>query len=430
VGILIAAAFGFGSAGSTTSGVEKIEHVVIVMQENRSFDHYFGMYPGADGIPTDANGNPTVCNPDPRTDECVKPYHDSSARNQGGPHDHEAHVISVDGGLMDGFIRAAEDKHQCRHGKCTPPDVMGYHDRREIPNYWAYADHFVLQDHMFEPVSSWTLPAHLFLVSGWSAHCTQHDPFSCRSSLSPPPPDLGGIYAWTDITWLLDRAGVSWGYYIVEGTEPDCPTGDQFCRKRIQRAKTPSHFNPLPAFDTVKENGSLGKVQTNQHFLEAAAAGTLPAVSWVIPSDPVSDHPPARLGDSQAYVTRMINAVMSGPSWNTSAIFLVWDDWGGFYDHVPPPTVDGLGYGIRVPGLVISPYAKAGYIDHQTLSFDAYLKFIEDRFLAGQRLDPANDGRPDPRPTVREDVPLLGDLRKTFDFDQAPRPPLILPLRP
>jgi phospholipase C len=121
---------------------------------------------------------------------------------------------------------------------------------------------------------------------------------------------------------------------------------------------------------------------------------------------------------------------MRSPNWNSTAIFLAWDDWGGFYDHVPPPVVDGAGYGIRVPALVISPYAKHGYIDHQTLSFDAYLKFIEDVFLGGRRLDPKTDGRPDPRPTVRENAHILGDLRKDFDFKQKPRPPLILRPRP
>src|SRR5438128_1067695 len=122
--------------------------------------------------------------------------------------------------------------------------------------------------------------------------------------------------------------------------------------------------------------------------------------------------------------------IMKGPEWKSTAIFLAWDDWGGFYDHVVPPTIDGLGYGLRVPGLVISPYAKAGYIDHQTLSFDAYLKFIEDDFLGGQRLDPATDGRPDPRPSVREAAPILGDLAADFDFTQPPRPPLLLAVHP
>jgi phospholipase C len=131
-----------------------------------------------------------------------------------------------------------------------------------------------------------------------------------------------------------------------------------------------------------------------------------------------------------AYVTNVINAAMLSPDWNSTAIFLAWDDWGGFYDHVRPPKVDGAGYGLRVPGLVISPYARHGYIDHQVLSFDAYLKFIEDDFLHSQRLNPVTDGRPDSRPTVRENVDILGNLIHDFNFNQHPRPPLILNPRP
>jgi len=153
-------------------------------------------------------------------------------------------------------------------------------------------------------------------------------------------------------------------------------------------------------------------------------------VSWVVPSGDVSEHPDAPISYGQSYVTSLINAVMRSPDWRSSAIFLSWDDWGGFYDHVAPPVVDENGYGLRVPGIVISPYAKAGYIDHQTLSFDAYDKFIEDDFLQGQRLDPKTDGRSDPRPDVRENERILGNLLSDFDFNQAPRPPVLLPVHP
>jgi len=153
-------------------------------------------------------------------------------------------------------------------------------------------------------------------------------------------------------------------------------------------------------------------------------------VSWIDPNGKVSEHPPALVSAGQTYVTGLINAIMRSPDWSSTAIFLSWDDWGGFYDHVLPPVVDQNGYGLRVPGIVISPYARSGYIDHQVLSHDAYNKFIEDDFLGGQRLNPATDGRPDPRPGVREANPLLGDLTADFNFNQQPTPPMILPVHP
>jgi phospholipase C len=167
-----------------------------------------------------------------------------------------------------------------------------------------------------------------------------------------------------------------------------------------------------------------------QNFYTEAKNGTLPAVSWVDPSGEVSEHPPNLTSLGQTYVTSLINAVSSGPDWNSTAIFLNWDDWGGFYDQVVPPSVDVNGFGLRVPGIVISPYAKKGIVDHQSASFDGINRFIEDVFVGGQRIDPATDGRPDPRPDVRESLAASGDLALDFNFNQAPRPPLILPTHP
>src|SRR5256712_1042168 len=211
------------TAAPALNGIHKIQHVVIIMQENRSFDGSSGTSPGADGIPMQ-NGVPTVCVPDPKSGTCVKPYHDPKDRNAGGPHAAKNATADIDGGKMDGFVREA---HAARRHCANPDlpactndggtDVMGYHDAREIPNYWTYAQQFVLQDRMFEPNASWSLPEHLFMVSGWSAKCSKPgDPTSCVSALQVPdlPPDFVGKrgangtaprpdYAWTDLTYLL-----------------------------------------------------------------------------------------------------------------------------------------------------------------------------------------------------------------------------------
>jgi phospholipase C len=504
---------------SRSDGIHKIRHVVIIMQENRSFDSFFGTYPGADGIPA-RNGHVTVCVPDPRTGGCDRPYHDASLVNGGGGHSHLDSRRDIDGGKMDGFVRSAElaNNRGCSAtypppGVCLPSgpaDVMGYHDAREIPNYWTYAENFVLQDHMFEPVSTWSLPAHLYLVSEWSATCKNARPSSCTSFMGgqsgPPRQNHSGrhghehghplsaafwgcvrahgvnprhlkrprgitprqqkaiatclailtpaqrhrllyhgaagggegqrlgIYSWTDLTYLLHKHHVSWAYYVQKGVQPDCDRNPDEtaagCAPVRQGASTPSIWSPLPAFTDVKSDHQVHHVKNLSAFYRAAGHGRLPAVSWIAPTQANSDHPPANIATGQAYVTDLINTIMRSPDWNSTAIFLAWDDWGGFYDHVVPPRVDRQGYGLRVPALVISPYARKGYIDHQVLSFDAYNKFIEDDFLGGARLNPATDGRPDPRPDVRENAPILGDLVQDFNFSQRPRRPELLPLHP
>ena len=442
------------------------------MQENRSFDSYFGTYPGADGIPGLAGNPGTVpCVPDPQTNSCQRPYHDTSDINSGGPHMQVDAVADVNGGRMNGFIRSVESGHidtdrlgchvpittvaQLKHVLAGPPclDVMGYHNAHELPDYWAYAHHFVLQDHMFEPALTWSLPSHLYMLSAWSATCMNPlQPLSCSTDLANPDSDgmspssnpgaalLGLLtvsdkddttrapdYGWTDITYLLHRHHVRWRYYLTQGTEPDCANGAMTCTPVPQKVETPQIWNPLPDFVDVHQDHQLRNIVGLGQFFKDAYHGRLPAVSWVIPSGDNSEHPPARISTGQDHVVRVINAIMSGRDWKSTAIFLAWDDWGGFYDHVKPPAVDGQGYGMRVPGLVISPYARRGYIDHQTLSFDAYLKFIEDDFLGGQRLNPKNDGRPDSRPDVRENSRRLGNLVNDFNFNQKPRAPMLLP---
>jgi phospholipase C len=430
-------------------GIHKIQHVVMIMQENRSFDSYFGTYPGVNGIPGG------VCLPDPQFGGCRAPFYNSSEKNFGGPHGAQAVVEDVDGGKMDGFVKVAETRAKCEASEpyCSPcsqseleknarcDDVMGYHDARQVPNYWKYAEKFVLQDNMYESVASWSLPEHLYLVSGWSAVCPHGDvnPMDCANSIEPESPahsEYGPVipgkttYSWTDLPYLLDKHSVSWRYFIFEGDEPDCESDEAVeCVHKKQSPLTPGIWNPLPDFTDVKEDGQLGNIQSLENFytdVEEKSSCGLPNVSWVVPNQKVSEHPRSLISSGQTYVTTLINSIMRSPCWGSTAILLSWDDWGGFYDNAVPPDADQNGYGIRVPGLVISPYAKAGYIDKQQLSHDAYLKFIEDDFVDGQRLNPATDGRPDERPDAREEASGLGNLSEDFDFNQTPRAPLLL----
>ncbi|MCL4562580.1 MAG: alkaline phosphatase family protein [Chloroflexi bacterium] len=389
-------------------GLEKIQHFVFIMQENRSFDSYFGTYPGADGIP------PDICLADPYGGSCIAPYHDTSLINRGGPHGWTNAWADINNGKMDGFLewsykaRSASGAAPCRAPfvNCLPGhdprDVMGYHDYHEIPNYWNYARLYVLQDRLFESVASYTLPAHLYMLaaqSGGYVGYRQRIPTS---------------FTFPEITELLTSGEIDWKYYVTSGTAPDEDNGEVVgaVGKQQQHPYLFSLWNPLPKFPKVMNDPLQHSrmVDTAQFYVDARS-GTLPQVSWVIPSTEVSEHPPVNIQTGMAYVTGLVNAVMESPNWNSTAIFIAWDDWGGFYDHVTPPKVDEYGYGIRVPGLVISPYARQGLIDHTTYSFESWLRLVEERFSVKSMT--ARDAN-------------ANDMRAAFDFTQKPRPPVLL----
>jgi phospholipase C len=436
-----------------------IRHVVVIMQENRSFDQYFGTFPGADGIPAN------TCVPfdpnslRPRID-CIKPFHDPHDVNAGGPHKAPNAQFDLDDGIssdrMDGFVYEQAHGKTCADAQEGCPafrdavvrhDTVGYHTEEEIPNYWAYARHFVLQDRLFEGVRSWSWPSHLDLTSEWVASCSNASKASsCVSTLSPENPGRTLTLPWVNLFQLLDTRGVSWKYYLGDGMEPDCEDGEMSCDPQVQTHGVPSIWNPPPYFDWVKAKGPKYLAEHNpkvERFLADVKNGTLPRVSWIVPADTYSEHPAAGVTRGMEYVTSMVNAVMQSPYWKDTAIFIAWDDWGGFYDHVVPPNVDGnntqqpiQGYGLRVPGILISAYAKAGTIDHHLLSFDAYATFIEDLFLDGARLNPVALGNPDHRPDIRDALTQvrfpngttepIGRLMDEFDFKQKPLPPLVL----
>jgi phospholipase C len=392
------------SKSSIPQGLSKLEHFIFIMQENRSFDHYFGTYPGADGIPQGIMLN------DPYYSVAVAPYHDTNDVNFDGPHGWEDAQADINGGKMDGFLAQAYTRYaegvvtSKQHGS-DPREVMGWHDYNEIPNYWNYASLYVLQDRMFESIASYSLPAHLYKLAAQSGGYT---------GFQQPYP---GQFDFPEITELLASGDISWRYYVTSGQTLDVQ--GRAIGSAAEQQQDPdkyTYWNPLPAFPLVQNNDvQRSYLVDTAEFYRDAEAGSLPQVCWVTPyfGSALSEHPAFRGGVrlGMAYVTGLVNAVMQGPNWNSSAIFISWDDWGGYYDHVPPPRVDQYGYGIRVPGLVISPYAKQGYIDHKTYSFESWLKIVEERFGVKSMTD--------------RDKNAL-DMIDSFDFTQAPRPPYLL----
>lgn len=385
-------------------GLEKIQHFVFIMQENRSFDSYFGTYPGTDGIPQG------VSFIDPQDGSTVTPYHDTNDVNRGGPHGWDNAQADIDNGKMDGFLTESYKGRNADGSPFSPSntpgrnpkDVMGWHDYREIPNYWNYARLYVLQDRMFESVASYSLPAHLYMLAAQSGGYTGYQ--------QPKPT----TYNFLEIAELLTSGKIDWKYYVTSGKYPDTEDG-HVVGSEAQQEQRPDKYtlwNPLPAFPKVQNDPAMRqRLQDTSQFYKDAKAGNLPEVSWVIPSGAVSEHPPAGVREGMAYVTGLVNAVMESPDWDSTAIFISWDDWGGFYDHVAPPQIDEYGLGIRVPGLVISPYARQDFIDRNTYSFESWLKIVEERFNV--------------TPMTARDTNAL-DMTAAFDFSQSPRQPVIL----
>ena len=308
----------------------RIQHVIVVMQENHSFDNYFGTYPGADELPKGL------------TVEGVAPFHLPSAISRNMPHGVSTARAAVNGGLMDRFVSAEGS-----------PDTMGYYDETDIPNYWAYAKRFTLADRFFCSFMGPSLPNHLYSVAASAGGMT--------SNVRNPP---GAGFSFPSLPDRLQAAGISWKSY-VGGKDPHAF----------------SALNPLAGFQTIAHDSSLKRRLVNTvSFFRDVRDGSLPSVSWVFPSPEESEHPLSDIQVGMWYVTALVNALMKSPYWLNTVVVITWDEYGGFFDHVPPPQADESGYGPRVPALIISPYARAGFIDHTMMDFASVLRFIEDTF--------------------------------------------------
>jgi phospholipase C len=456
-----------------------IQHVVIIMQENRSYDSYFGTFP---------NNNPTYVN----TNGSVVPSYNgiANAPSQSGlgcdttPTTYNLAASTVTTGTVDlphymdtakvalGCSNPSNGRRDCTgaSGKLTIANSLAsipfngkngvgcthasqaqtlwhYEGSAGKPlfNYWTIAKTFLLQDAMFEPVPSWSPVSHLFMVSGWSANCaggtTCDDSDGSQENYSGS--GLPATFGWSEVTNFFRDPDptkpdiVKWGYFVGENYNYNCGSCKMApgvvasgCFKKAINGTDPIYdfWDPLPSFSDMSSNDKLNAArQPLPNFLNALASSTpstaVPAVSWIVPGKQVSEHDGvcSDLKQGEAYVTMLIQQIMKSPIWQTTAVFLAWDDWGGYYDHARPP-FDSSGqllYGQRVPAMVISPWLGIGAWDHQTLSFDGYLKFIEDLFANGNRLQ--GDGRKDS--DIRENEPVLGDILTEFDFDRTPSAP-------
>ncbi|HEX5416044.1 MAG TPA: alkaline phosphatase family protein [Chloroflexota bacterium] len=410
----VAGRVAIGATPPEPTGLNKIHHFVFILQENRSFDSYFGTYPGADGLPAD------VCLPNPDGGPCVAPHHDAKTMDFDPPHLAADAQTEMNGGTMSGFMVAAVAKAKaakypvcgtadkpCKVGQ-DPRDTMAWQDARDVPNYWNYAHLYVLQDHMFSSIAANTLPNRVYMLTG-------QDGQSTGKNAQPLPAGVTQAteYRIPAITDVLTAHDVTWRYYVADGNRIDA--SGQVVTNAVDLAQGPLHIsllNPLPALIGIRSDAAQrSRVVTTARFYQDARDGTLPEVSWVVPSMALSEHPPYDTRVGMAYVTGLVNAVMAGPDWDSTAIFISYDEWGGFYDHVAPPHLDKKGFGPRVPGLVISPYARQGYVDHAVYTTASWLKLVEERFDL---------------PTLTSRDANAHDMRADFDFTQQPRPPVAL----
>jgi len=446
-----------------------IEHFIFIIQENHSFDNYFGTFPGANGIPDKA------ALPDypggPLTEHPIL----AGAKQPDFGHKWIDSKLCYDNGAMDGFFWAEWPEAERYYGKgipvptpnpklvvkpkkhanaapaataasnpgagseatggskwdpvmeefvspngfaddedpdgpnvgykndlldqysapSSPPPIgkqppwlkytFSYLDSTVIPNYWEYARTYTLCDGFFSSMGGPSLPNHLYVVAGQSGGLvaqTGNGHFISYEFLFPCIVDL------------LGNANVSWKYYVG-----------------VSETGRATIWNPLPDFQKYETNFQIRPhIAATNEFYKAIKDGTLPQISYLIPSIPESEHPPQNVQNGMWYVTDLVNAVMESKYWSNCAIIIVWDDYGGFYDHVPPPQVDTYGYGFRVPALVISPYSNVGVV-HTTYDLTSLLKLIETKY----NLSPLT-----PRDAA------ANSMLDCFNFSQTPLPPKII----
>ena len=396
-------------ARQTEAAREKIKHIVFIVKENRTFDHMFGKFPGADGATTGEICSGRTVRLRPAADNQLDITH---SFNSG--------LTAVNGGRMNCF-------NKLNGG--TKLEGYTQYSRNQIPNYWRYAQTFVLADHFFSSVYGPTGPEHLWTISGQSDHFVEQEREG-QYGTGPPRefcddkkerayafkklseqdediayqleevPNIPALVRYWEERWpcadietvpgQLQQANISWKYY----------RGDN------------EWVDPLRQVEGTRFGPEWKNRVPETQFIKDVDAGRLPAVSWVIPSFELSDHPGgAGMCEGENWTVRTINSVMQSKEWGSTVIVLTWDDFGGFYDHVAPPHVDLYGLGPRVPAFVISPWAKRSYVESRVLEFSSVLVLIQRIF--------------DLAPLTERNA-RANDMLDAFNFNQKPLKPLVL----
>ena len=373
------------ACNAQSGGITKIQHTIFIVKENRTFDHYFGLFPGGDGATSGAVASGQV----------VPLIHLSDpAQLSNMCNSWDCALEAMDHGKMDGF-------NLINGGTLNAYTQV---DEQDIPNYWAYAHSYVLADRYFTSVHGPSLPNELFAIAAQSGGVIDNGSAVGVGALcdgTPTEPvtviDVNGnrstVSPCFDFPTLADRlqsANISWKYY---GGSP----------------------NIFSTIRSIRNSSAWSeRISAESQFYIDAEHGDLPAMAWLAPPAEADEHPPESWCPGENWTVQVVNAVMRGPDWNSTVLFITWDDFGGLYDHVPPPQLDQFGLGPRVPLLIISPYARNGYISHTVYEHYSILKFVETRYHL-RALTPRDS--------------LASNMLDSFDFSQPPRPPLVLNTR-
>lgn len=337
-----------------------IKHIVILIRENRSFDNMFGLFPGADGTTTGRMPGGRFVPLATAADHTLLDIAHSGVASQ----------TAIDYGRMDGFTLlpgAVQDGHDT--------SLTEYHPS-QIPNYWRYARRFTLDDHFFSTIAGASLPNHLVTIAGTSMN-TDDNPIlnapnswgcdSGKATLVDAVNPLTGRHYFTGpcfnnktLVDELQAAHITWKYYAPP------------------RFHSGYIWSTLDSIRHIRYSSLWSQdVVSDKQFTQDATAGTLPSVSWLVTAEQHSDHPPFSICVGESWVVHELNTLMRSPEWKSTVVFVTWDDFGGFYDHVPPPRLNAIALGPRVPTIVISPYARSHFIDHSRYDFASILRYVE-----------------------------------------------------